>query len=292
MPCPLVDAHDAHRFPDAHHETNRSNFQAALHRSVVVFVNLFTFNLTTQALIKINAPLTLVYHLNRGGRASMARGVFHFIIIFFYATMAHSGAWPRDEGRYFIAAGDNFLLSDGAQLPVHYDPTIYLEYGLSDEITLGVDMHLADAGRIGTAFFFISTPLSAKHSQQKVSANLAFGIRSNGLSETETLMRAGLSWGMGFDNGWLAVDGYATLSNADDKLRPKLDLTGGYRWSDTVELSVQLQTGQGTTDDFYAKLVPSISYQLNETIGLHLGAAQALTGDRGAGLKFETRLTF
>ncbi len=48
-----------------------------------------------------------------------------------FASLATAGAWPREKGTLFIAAGGNFLLSDGAQLPVHYDPTVYAEYGLT-----------------------------------------------------------------------------------------------------------------------------------------------------------------
>ncbi|MDE0985540.1 MAG: hypothetical protein OSA52_12970 [Yoonia sp.] len=55
---------------------------------------------------------------------------------------------------------------------------------------------------------------------------------------------------------------------------------------------MQLQTGQGFANDYYAKIAPSVTYNLRENIKLHLGAVHALTGDRGSALKFETWLTF
>ena len=64
-----------------------------------------------------------------------------------FASLATAGAWPREKGTLFIAAGGNFLLSDGAQLPVHYDPTVYAEYGLTDRVTIGLDLYTADAGQ-------------------------------------------------------------------------------------------------------------------------------------------------
>jgi hypothetical protein len=80
------------------------------------------------------------------------------IIIFLWlisvASLAGAGAWSRNNGQLFITAGGNFLLSSGAQLPVHYDPTLYAEYGFSECLTLGMDLHTADAGRIGSVFFF------------------------------------------------------------------------------------------------------------------------------------------
>lgn len=201
-------------------------------------------------------------------------------------------AWARDKGDFFIAAGGNFLLSDGAQLPVHYDPTLYAEYGLSDRLTIGMDLHTADAGRIGSIFFFASFPIGDLQSRQKFAATLSLGARANVQAQTETLVRGGLSWGIGLDTGLLAVEASATYGTDDRTFRPKVDATYGYRWSDKWTTSLQLQTGQGFTNDYYAKVAPSVTYNLRDDIKLHLGAVHALTGDRGSGLKFETWLTF
>jgi hypothetical protein len=208
------------------------------------------------------------------------------------ANLAHAGAWARDKGDLFIAAGGNFLLSDGAQLPVHYDPTLYAEYGLSERMTIGMDLHTADAGRIGSIFFFASFPIGGLESKQKFAATLSLGARANVHAQTETLVRGGLSWGIGLDTGWLAVDASATYGTDNRTFRPKVDATYGHRWSDKWTTSLQLQTGQGFTNDYYAKVAPSVTYNLRDDIKLHLGAVHALTGDRGSGLKFETWLTF
>lgn len=213
-------------------------------------------------------------------------------ILMLCTTTAHAGAWMREKEEYFIAAGGNFLLSEGAQLPVHYDPTLYLEYGFSEKLTLGIDLHVGDAGRVQTGFIFGSFPIGELTGQQKLSANLGFGVRTKQSAQSDALMRAGLSWGLGLDHGWWSVDAAAIFSKNDQKFRPKIDLTGGHRLSDKWEMSVQIQTGQGVSDDYYAKIVPSATYNLRDNIKLHLGAAQALTGDRGAGLKFQTWITF
>jgi hypothetical protein len=55
---------------------------------------------------------------------------------------------------------------------------------------------------------------------------------------------------------------------------------------------LQLQTGQGFTDDYYAKIAPSIVYEWSDKMNFQLGLVQGLTGDKGAGLKFETWLTY
>jgi len=208
------------------------------------------------------------------------------------ANTAIAGAWPRERGQLFIAAGGNFLLSEQAQLPVHYDPTLYLEYGLTDKVSAGLDLHTADAGRIGSVYVFASFPLGDTQAQQKLAGSLAFGAQMKPDIDTETLMRGGLSWGLGLQNGWLAVDASATYGTIDRIFRPKMDATFGHNWSQNWTTSLQLQTGQGTTNDYYAKIAPSVTYKFRDNLNVHLGAVHALTGDRGSAMKAETWITF
>ena len=205
---------------------------------------------------------------------------------------AHAGPWPREKGTYFISAGGNFLLSDGAQLPVYYDPTLYLEYGVQQRLKIGLDMHTADAARIGTVFVFATVPLGDLDARHKFAASFALGMRVNTLGETENLIRGGLSWGIGLDHGWVSVDASATKGSKDPLFRPKADITYGRHWGDDWTTTLQLQTGQGFTSDYYAKIVPSVTYNLRDNLKLTLGSVHALTGDRGTGMKFETWLTF
>ena len=55
---------------------------------------------------------------------------------------------------------------------------------------------------------------------------------------------------------------------------------------------VEWLKGQGFTDDYYAKIAPSIVYEWSDKMNFQLGLVQGLTGDKGAGLKFETWLTY
>jgi hypothetical protein len=56
---------------------------------------------------------------------------------------------------------------------VHYDPTHYAEYGVSDRLTIGVDMHTADAGRIGSVFLLASFPIGDAAWTHKFAASLS-----------------------------------------------------------------------------------------------------------------------
>ena len=214
------------------------------------------------------------------------------ILSLFCASSAFAGAWSREKDEIFIAAGGNFLLSEGAKLPVHYDPTFYAEYGMTDRVTLGLDLHTADAGRIGTMFFFASFPIGDLAARDKFAASLAFGARADAFHPTETLLRGGLSWGRGLDAGWLSVDATATYGTRERLFRPKIDMTWGHQWGEKWMASLQLQTGQGFTNDYYAKLAPSVIYSFNDRVKVHLGAVHALTGDRGSALKIETWMKF
>ncbi len=208
------------------------------------------------------------------------------------ASVAQAGAWAREKGDLFIAVGGNFLLSDGAQLPVHYDPTLYAEWGMTDRITLGLDIHTADKGRIGTAFAFANIPIGDLTAKNRWAINLAYGLRANESQPIETLLRGGFSWGRGLDNGWLAVDASATIGTIDTTWRPKMDATWGRNWNDRWTTTFQLQTGQGWTDDIYAKISPTVIWTWRPNMKVALGAVQGLTGDRGSALKLETWLTF
>ena len=214
------------------------------------------------------------------------------VLLMATAPPVHGGAWPRDKGTLFIAAGGNFLLSEGAELPVYYDPTVYAEYGLTDRVTLGLDLYTADKGRIASAFAFAAVPVGPLDARNRAMVSLGYGYRLNADTSTEALMRLGLSLGRGLETGWLAADLSATIGTVDTTWRPKADLTWGRAWTPHWTTALQLQTGQGFFDDFYAKYSPSVIYTVNDRIKVSIGAVKALTGDGGGALKAETWLTF
>lgn len=218
-----------------------------------------------------------------------------FIFIIFLTLTTHpafAGAWAREKGQAFIASGGNLILSDGAQLPVHYDPTFYLEYGLSDLLTVGIDYHTADQGRIDTVFVFARFPLGDTNARDRYAASLAFGARIDEFNPLEKLVQGGVSWGRGLDHGWLSIDYSATYGDIDQVFRSKADFTWGYNFNDRWTTTLQLQTGEGFNDDLYAKISPSILYQVNDRYRIGLGAVQALTGDNGSALKIDVWTTY
>ncbi|MDX8351681.1 hypothetical protein [Cognatiyoonia sp. IB215182] len=203
-----------------------------------------------------------------------------------------AGAWAREKGQFFISSGGNFLLSDGAQLPVHYDPTFYLEYGLTDLLTVGVDYHTADQGRIDTGFVFGRFPLGDPVGRDRLAASLGFGVRVDEFNPQENLVQGGLFWGRGYDAGWFAIDFTATRGDITGMFRAKADFTWGHNLSDRWTTTLQLQTGEGFSGDTYAKINPAVIFSINDNHRVSLGAVQALTGDEGSALKLNIWSTF
>ena len=208
------------------------------------------------------------------------------------ASLAQAGAWPREKGELFIAVGGNMWLSDGAQLPVHTDPTLYAEFGLTERLTLGLDLHTADKGQILSGFVFALVPIGDLEARNRYAVSFAYGTRIDARAPTDQLLRGGLHWGRGYDGGWFAIDATATYGINDPTWRPKADLTWGRHWSDSWTTTLQLQTGQGFTGDLYAKISPTVIYNYSDDVKFAVGAVQGLTGDRGSGLKIETWISF
>ncbi|MCP1167188.1 hypothetical protein [Limimaricola litoreus] len=210
------------------------------------------------------------------------------LILCICSGAAFAGAWPREEGTTFLSLGGNVALFDGATRPVHYDPTIYLEYGVTPRLTFGIDGYAADAGTAGSLFAWIRLPWRPERGGDvwAVSTGLGMTLLQDGYREATT--RLGLHWGRGLETGWLAVDAQGQLGVTRLSHQAKVEGTWGRdlapRWTGLI----QAQTGYGLSGDIYAKIGGSFAWQAHETFELRLGLTRALTGDRGGGLTLES----
>ncbi len=208
------------------------------------------------------------------------------------AQPALAGAWAREKGQVFLSFGSSLMLPDGSKTLTSEDPSVYIEYGLTGRLTVGLDYHRDDPGSQHTGFVFARFPLGNPTQRDKFAASFALGGRVDDLSLIDPLIQGGLSWGRGLDNGWLAVDASATRSSTDPTFRPKVDLTWGSNLKDDWTSLVQLQIGRGLDDTTYTKIQPAIIYNVNDTARISLGSTKALSDDSESTLKLDLWLTF
>ncbi|SHJ24681.1 hypothetical protein [Wenxinia saemankumensis] len=204
---------------------------------------------------------------------------------------AGAGAWAREAGEVYLSFGGNVALFS-AERPVHYDPTIYLEFGALPRLTFGLNAYLADAGTAGSGFVWARLALDDGTGPDRwaVGGGIGATILPDGTYEPSA--RADLHWGRGLDRGWLAVDVEGVWAIGSDRRQIKAEGVWGQRFAEGWTSLLSAQAGTGLTGDFYAKVAGALSYAPAERWDLSVGIDHALTGDRGSGLLMRTSFRF
>jgi hypothetical protein len=222
-----------------------------------------------------------------GIKGIVMRSLVVVICLGLCATPMCAGPWVREKGQVFFASGGNFVLSENAEAPVTFDPTFYGEYGLNGTVTLGVDYYATVLEGTQAAVAFASFPIGQPVGNNVFGAQIGLGGRMDALGSIEYLTRGGVSWGRGLDHGWLTIDASATYGSVERIWLPKADFTWGHHFSDHWTVMAQLQTGQGSDDDTYAKIHPAVIFHINDRYSVSLGAVQTLTEDQGTAIKLD-----
>jgi hypothetical protein len=217
------------------------------------------------------------------------------------ATEAAAGAWPRPKGETFISIATR--QSTGARTLVaavqdidSYN-SIYVEHGLTDRLTVGLD---AGQGRgpdeeIAAALVFARLPVWSP-GEHRLAADLGFGLLEDEVDGTETRIRPGLAWGRGFESrwggGWLGMEASweYRLPTGDNAI--KVDFTAGLKPTDRWMTILQLQTGAFPGSDPIARLAPSVVRRLGARTHLQVGGLAPLAGDDAWGATLALWLTF
>lgn len=205
------------------------------------------------------------------------------LMLLLLAPPAWAGAWPRGEGRAFIAAMSYATETD------RYSG-VYAEWGQSDRLTLGGDLGRSVSGR-DKQVVFLRYHLPANDRP----ARLALEIGAGRIGQ-QSVLRPGLAWGRGItlagQHGWLALDLqaeiYPKLRHAD----AKLDLTYGIEmWPDVTGI-MQLQAGMQRGDEPFLRLVPSVVWNSPGPARWEIGVTQSLRGTWATGAKLALWLEF
>lgn len=196
---------------------------------------------------------------------------------------AQAGAWPRGKGEGFVSASirpswPQDLAQWQSRTPTGKYLTFYLEYGLTERLTLGLDLGRSVSGT-GKNVTFLRYPLLDPEARLKASAELGLGK-----IDGETVLRPGVSLGLGLSSGWLSADGLAEYQVASGKTDLKLDLTWGWNMAKDRKLILQMQSGAPHGGPAFARFAPSVVLPLNKRVQIELGGAWGLSGDTSLGL--------
>ena len=214
-------------------------------------------------------------------------------------SAALAGAWARTPGEVFLSfstamSTDLEALSLGALDPVRYD-SAYLEYGLGQRLTFGLDLGRGEY--VQEAMAFLRYTITPPDTRLQLAGDIGAGRRSVEVLGDSTLLRAGLSVGYGFSleprrwlpqglsGGWASVDAVAIWDMDRDENRWKVEATLGLSASDRLSLMIQAVAEQWPGLDVGYSLNPSVVVQIGQRSSLELGVRTTLSDDPEVGLE-------
>lgn len=201
------------------------------------------------------------------------------------AGAATAGAWPRAQGTGFVSGAHRLswpqdIATWQSNAPTGEYTSLYVEYGMTARLTLGLDLGLSVSGA-EKAVGFVQIPLRNRETGAKVSAQLGFGK-----IEGEPVLRPGVMLGWGHRKGWMSVDLIAEMGLDSGDTDVKMDLTVGYRLPKARKLVVQLQTGDTAAFDPFARLETSVVFPVTQRFKAETGVIWGFHNDTSMGLKF------
>ena len=217
----------------------------------------------------------------------MTRALLLALLCWFSAAAATAGAWPRDKGSFFIAADlrlgwpqELSTLQSAEPTGKYY--TFYLEYGLTDRLTLGLDLGRSVSGE-GKTVVFLRHPVTRPEARLKIALELGLGN-----IDGQTVLRPGISLGHSFElremPGWIALDSVAELSESGGT-DLKVDLTLGLSTAQDTKYMLQLQAGAPAERAPFLRLAPSVVIPAGRDRHVELGGTYGITGDASFGIK-------
>lgn len=192
--------------------------------------------------------------------------------------MAQAGPWPRGKGDTFLSfSWERDILHDRGYA------TLYGEYGLSDRLTLGLDIG-AGPGGLDKAITFARIPFAQAPGGMRLALELGTGVQ-----DSRPVLRPAMSFGRGIDiagrSGWLVLDIRATVFQDRFDTAWESDLTLGLDTTARIKTTLQLQAGQPAQGDAYLKLAPSWVIQGPPGRHIEIGVVTGLRNSRALAAK-------
>ncbi len=176
------------------------------------------------------------------------------------APMAQAGAWLRESGTGFVS------LSFGATQFSETTNAAYIEYGLSDATTIGLDISsFTNSQKVRNGFgnLFVRRAFGPTNGASRMSYEIGIGGLWGNEMRRPTL-KAGLSWGRGFEvgqrAGWVNLDSAYILEPTLGENITKFDGTFGMELSDITTGLVEVTLSHQNSAT-YGAVEPSVLFR-------------------------------
>lgn len=179
-----------------------------------------------------------------------------FCLVVSVPSVVLASAWPREQGSSFLSVS---IQSTVGGFDYGDYGSFYYEYGMTENVTLGIDAGKNLLADDSSGLFFIQVPLNILSEQNLLA--LQFGLGGADVSgRWRSALRPGLSWGRPYEaswaKGWLGVDAsYARYSGGESLV--KVDATFGINHDNGSITMTQLQGSSPSSGEATLALAPS-----------------------------------
>lgn len=198
---------------------------------------------------------------------------------------ASAGPWPREPGEVFTAVTGTYRYAPEIDR-IGSDGGVYLEYGLSDRVTLGFDA-MDDPDGYSHAYGFLRWPLPDRDRALKLAFHLGAGASRQG-QDWGRMTRLGLNMGRStafLRPGWwtltAALEDHALL----DAPVYKLDATVGLQLLPRLKAFLDVETSQSAHTPDSVTLRGSVAWQSGPGTHFTLGIETRKSDARFFGLR-------
>lgn len=219
------------------------------------------------------------------------------------------GAWPRGKGHAFAALtwstfGDVAGYLEQVSQPVIEGPRteltdefgLFAEIGVTDRLTFGVDRHNRPDTGIGASIWFLHYGLADLPWNSRYAVEVGFGPVQDWRGLDDSMVRAGLAWGRGFESpwggGWIELDGKAGWQVEAEEGHWKLDATLGLKPGERNLVYLQMQSGAIEHSPAYLRAVPTYVRRLGHGISVETALLLGVQNDDAQGVKIGTWFEF
>ena len=212
-----------------------------------------------------------------------------------------AGPWPREVGRTFLSLSGERNRADSTYA------SAYAEYGLTPRTTLGMELGRADQAET-SAILWLQRALDDGQGPNRFAMQSGAGVIRRG-DDTLPVVQGALSWGRGFDKGWLSAQVLAKVTgSAPDPRAPvrpsfaasfltaarvvKTDVTLGLRPRDGLMVINSLWLEHRQDEDASARLMSSVVFDVPGPVQVELGMVNPLSGPAEQAVRLGTWLDF